>query len=114
MYDNTIWGDYFHPIWTGSDNSGYGAFALVVDFNPANGAIADIHNLYGESSRGGSGAPNYSATNTRRAVLDPSGANGVQGNKDILVKYFMIQTNQATGTGPRTTFNEKWEYVGSR
>lgn len=103
MYDNTIWGDFFHPIWTGTDNSGYGSFSLVVNFNPANGSISSVTNYYGQP-----------AGNTRSAALDPSGVNAVQGNKDILIKYFMIQTNQATGTGPRTTFNEKWEYVGSR
>jgi len=113
MFDNTVWTDYFHPILSGTAVSGYGAFALVIDFNPANGTIAAVHNLYGEASRGGTGAPVYAASNTRSAVLDPSGANAVQG-KDISIKYFMIQTNQATGTSPRTTFNEKWTYKGAR
>jgi hypothetical protein len=103
MYDNTIWGDFFHPIWATPGNSGYGSFALLVNFNPANNTISSVTNYYGQP-----------AGNTRSAVLDPSGANAVQGNKDILIKYFMIQTNQATGTGPRTTFNEKWEYTGPR
>jgi len=103
MFDNTIWGDYFHPIGSAGANSGYGSFALVVNFNPANNTISSVTNYYGQP-----------ASNTRSAVLDPSGANAVQANKDILIKYFMIQTNQPTGTAPRTTFNEKWEYTGPR
>ncbi|MBS1512420.1 MAG: DUF1735 domain-containing protein [Bacteroidetes bacterium] len=103
MYDNTIWGDFFHPIWASPGNSGYGSFALVVNFNASNNTISNVVNYYGQPSG-----------NTRSAQLDPSGANAVQANKDILIKYFMIQTNQATGSNPRTTFDEKWEYVGSR
>lgn len=103
MFDNTIWGDFFHPMLNAGGHSGYGSFALIVNFNPANNTISSVTNYWGQP-----------AGNTRSAALDPSGANAVQGNKDILIKYFMIQTNQPTGTGPRTAFNEKWEYVGSR
>ena len=103
MFDNTIWGDFFHPIWATPGNSGYGSFALVINFNPSNNTVSSVTNYYGQP-----------AGNTRSAALDPSGVNAVQGNKDILIKYFMIQTNQPTGTGPRTKFDEKWEYVGPR
>lgn len=115
MFDNTIWGDYFHPILSGTANSGWGSYALVIDFNPATNTIADIHNLYGETSRGGSGPPLYSATNTRRAILDPSGVNAVQGNRDILIKYFMLHPSVVpTPPNIRVTFDEKWKYIGSR
>jgi len=115
MFDNTIWGDVFHPILNGTANSGWGSYALGVDFNPATGTIADIHNYYGEAAHGGSGPPGYVAGNTRSATLDPTGANATQGNKDILIKYFMHMPS-AVPTPPsiRVTFDEKWEYVGPR
>ncbi|MBS1512419.1 MAG: hypothetical protein JST86_16355 [Bacteroidetes bacterium] len=98
-----LYGDYYHPIYTGTGTSAYGGFALVVNFDAANNSIANVVNYYGQPS-----------SNTRSAQLDPSGINAVQGNKDILIKYFMIQTNQPTGNNPRTMFDEKWEYVGPR
>jgi hypothetical protein len=113
MYDNTIWGDYFHPILNGTSNSGYGSFALAVDFDPATNAVSNVFNIYGLASYGGSGAPNYVASNGRSAVLDPSGINAVQGNKDILIKYFMMQPS-VVPVGPRTAFDEKWKYIGPR
>jgi hypothetical protein len=102
MFDNTIWGDFFHPFWTGSANSGYGSFALIVNFNPANNTVASVVNYYGQPSGNG-----------RSAQLDPSGVNAVQGNKDILIKYWMLQPS-VVPVGPRVTFNEKWKYVGPR
>lgn len=113
MYEDDLYGDFYHLIYTGSATSVYGTFCLVVDFNPATGAITSVHNLYGETARGGSGAPNYVASSTRSAALDPTGVNAVQANKDILIKYFMYQPS-VVPVGPRTSFNEKWEYVGSR
>ncbi len=102
MYDNTIWGDIFHPILSAGGHSGYGSFALVVNFNPANKTISSVVNYYGQP-----------AGNGRSAALDPSGVNAVQGNKDILIKYFMNQPS-VVPVGPRTTFDEKWKYVGAR
>ncbi len=127
VVDNTIWGSCGHALYntTAAGNTGYGSFGLVINFDPATGAVASIWNYYGDPSRaatnlgtpaGGSGAPNYAASNTRRAVLDPSGVNAVQGNKDILIKYLMVQPNSGA-PGPdfiRTTFDEKWAYTGSR
>jgi Domain of unknown function (DUF1735) len=104
MFDNTIWGDFFHPIWATPGNSGYGSFALVVNFNPATNNITSVTNYYGQP-----------AANTRAAALDPSGVNAVQGNKDILIKYFMLQSSLVPAPPHiRTTFDEKWEYVGPR
>lgn len=115
MFDNTIWGDEFHPILNGAANSGWGSYALVVDINPATGAIASIYNFYGETANGGSGPPLYSAGNTRRAILDPSGVNAVQGNKDILIKYFMLHPSVVPAPpNIRVTFDEKWKYIGPR
>jgi len=127
VVDNTIWGSCGHALYNTATagNTGYGSFGLVINFDPATGAVASIWNYYGDPSRaatnlgtpaGGSGAPNYAASNTRRAVLDPSGVNAVQGNKDILIKYLMVQPNSGA-PGPdfiRTTLDEKWAYLGSR
>ncbi len=102
MFDNTIWGSQFHPILNGASNSGYGSFALIVNFNAATNTISSVTNYYGQPSGNG-----------RSAALDPSGINAVQGNKDILIKYFMNQPS-VVPVGPRTTFDEKWAYKGSR
>lgn len=103
MFDNTIWKDYFHPILNGGANSGYGTFSLVVNFNPANNTISSVTNKY---------AP---AGNTRQAALDPSGVNAVQGNRDILIKYFMLQPSLVPAPpNVRVTFDEKWAFKGSR
>lgn len=129
VWDMTVWEDIAHPFWYPPDvSTGYGSFGLVVKFNPTTNTIASVHNYYGDPSRrptggglgsnpaSGSGAPSFAASNTRRAVLDPTGFNGVQG-RDILVKYFMIQTNTTPpipAPSIRTTFDEKWTYVGPR
>jgi hypothetical protein len=105
MFDNTIWGDKFHPlnVVSSGGNSGYGTFALIVNFNPANNAISSVTNFY---------AP---AANTRQAALDPSGVNAVQGNKDILIKYFMLQPSLVPAPpNIRVRFDEKWKYIGPR
>ena len=103
MFDNTIWGDIFHPMLNAGGNSGFGTFALLVNFNPANKVISSVSNYY------------TPAPNTRRAELDPSGINAVQGNKDMLIKYFMIQPSVVpTPPSIRVTFDEKWKYIGSR
>ena len=125
VFDNTIWGCSGHPMLNAGANSGFGSFGLVVNFNPATNAIASIYNYYGDPAYGGatalgnpqagSGAPLYSAANTRRAVLDPSGVNAVQGNKDVLIKYFMIQPSVVPAPPSiRVTFDEKWKYIGPR
>ena len=126
-FDNTIWGSPAHPLHNTNpiQNTGYGSFGLVVNFNPATNTVASIYNYYGDPTRpatnlgnpaGGSGPPLYAAGNTRRAELDPSGANVVQGNKNIVIKYFMWHPSATAPplTVPRTTFDETWEYVGPR
>lgn len=115
MFDNTIWGAAFHPILNAGANSGWGSYALYVNVNPATGSIASIYNYYGETANGGSGPPGYVASNTRSASLDPSGVNAVQGNKDILIKYFMHMPSAVPAPPSiRVTFDEKWKYIGPR
>ncbi len=101
----------------------YGSFGWVISFNPASNAISDLHNYYGDPANAptvggnpglGTGAPLYQSANTRRAVLDPTGVNAVQGNKDIIIKHLMYQANNATFPGPRAYFNDTWTYLGPR
>lgn len=122
-FDFTYTGWVAHPILSSGSVSGYGAFGLVVNFDAATNTVSRIHNWYGDPTRGpsngfgnpatGSGPPNYSASNTRRAVLDPTGVNAVQGNKDILIKYLMFHPS-VVPVGPRVTFDETWKYIGPR
>jgi len=102
----------------------YGTYGIVITFNPATNAISEIYNYYGDptmppsggqSTAAGTGPPNYASANTRRAVLDPSGINAVQGNKDIKIKHWMVQTS-AVPAPPniRSYFDETWQYVGPR
>ncbi len=124
LVDQTIWGSCGHPMLNAGANSGFGSYGVVIDFNPSNGTIANMHNYYGNPTNAatnlgnpasGSGAPLFEASNSRRVAIDPSGVNQVQGNRDILLKYFMLQrTVIAAPPHVRITFDEKWKYVGSR
>ncbi|MBK7434153.1 MAG: hypothetical protein IPI66_09835 [Chitinophagaceae bacterium] len=104
------------------DNAGagtyYGSYGLVISFNPANNAIADLWNYYGDPTlpatsggtpSAGTGPPLYAASNGRRAVLDPSGVNAVQANKNIIIKHWMYHPS-VVPVGPRSFFNETWTY----
>jgi len=100
----------------------YGSYGLVIGFDPATNKIAELYNYYGDPAMAataggnpalGTGAPLYASSNARRAVLDPSGANAVQSNKDILIKHWMVQPT-VVPSGPRSLFNERWKYLGPR
>ncbi|MBK7375214.1 MAG: hypothetical protein IPJ02_06590 [Chitinophagaceae bacterium] len=108
------------------DNAGagtyYGSYGLIITFNPATNAISDLWNYYGDPTQpataggnpaAGTGPPLYAASNTRRAVLDPSGINAVQGNKDIKIKHWLVHPS-AVPVGPRAYFDETWMYQGPR
>lgn len=100
----------------------YGAYGLVISFDAATNKVSDLYNYYGDptmpasagqSTAAGSGAPLYSSSNGRRAVLDPSGVNAVQSNKDILIKHWMFHPS-VVPSGPRSFFNDRWKYLGPR
>ncbi|MEO6540961.1 MAG: hypothetical protein ABIN74_08235 [Ferruginibacter sp.] len=101
----------------------YGSFGLVITFNPVTNTISDLHNYYGDPAfpptvggtpATGTGAPLYAASNTRRAVLDPSGVNAVQG-KDIVLKYWLVQPSVIPAPPSiRSYFSETWKYIGPR
>ena len=101
----------------------YGSFGLQAFFDPATDAITEVRNYYGDPANAatgvgnpgaGSGAPNYSASNSRRATLDPSGVNAYDAaTKTVHIKFFMIQPT-VVPTGPRAFFDETWVYTGPR
>jgi hypothetical protein len=98
-------GGIYHSILNAGAFSVYGSLGLVFNFaSDGSGTIESIVNYYGQP-----------AGNTRSLALDPSGVNKWDPTShNISVKYFMIQTNQSTGTGPRTEFAETWKYKGPR
>lgn len=125
-----VWNDDLNTGFPGYvfSNAGsgtyYGGYGLVISFNPATNAISDLWNYYGDptkpaaggqSTSGGSGPPLYESSNTRRGILDPSGINAVQGNKNIIIKH--ILTHRSVIAAPphhRAFFDETWEYLGPR
>ena len=108
----------------GSAGSFFGNWGLTMTFDPITNLVSDLHNYYGDPSKAatsvgnpalGTGAPNFAATNTRRAVLDPSGLNSfTPSTRQVQIKYFMIQTSSAAGSSPRCKFDENWTYIGPR
>lgn len=104
--DTEVWGDYFHPILSGTNISGYGSFGLEVFFDPSgNGSLIDMKNVWGNPP-----------SNTRMPALDPSGVNKRDpATGDIQIKYFMLQPSVIT-TPPhiRVYFDETWTYKGPR
>ncbi len=125
-----VWNDDLNTGFPGYvfSNAGsgtyYGAYGLIISFNPATNTISEIHNYYGDpafppaggqGTATGTGPPLYESSNTRRAVLDPSGVNAVQGNKDILIKHWMVQRSVVPAPPSiRSYFNETWKYLGPR
>lgn len=115
-------GTYGYIFSNAGSGTYYGAYGLVISFNPATNAISDLHNYYGDPTKAatpggnpaaGSGPPNYAASNGRRAVIDPSGTNAAQGNKDIIIKHWMFHPS-VVPSGPRSFFDETWAYQGPR
>ncbi len=105
-FDSEIWGDYMHPIMSGTNISGYDSFGIEVFFDPSgDGTIIDLKNPWGNPP-----------ANTRMPVLDPSGVNKWDpATHNIQIKYWMIQPSVVT-TPPhiRTYFDELWIYKGPR
>ena len=125
VWDNTVWLLPALPLYNTNpiQNTGYGSVGLIITFDPATNKVSKLRNYYGDPTQGpannlgnpatGSGPPLYQASNTRYLTLDPSGANAVQANKNILIKYFMFQPSLVP-VGPRTTVNQTFEYIGPR
>jgi hypothetical protein len=102
-FDPDYWVDYFIPIASGSDVSGYGSFAPIFTFDNNDNVIA-VTNVYGQP-----------AGNGRYAELDPSGINKrdpATGNIDV--KLFMYQPSVVPLPNPRVKFDWHMEYKGPR
>lgn len=106
VYDNTVYGDYIVPISTGGGTglSGYGDFALLVEFDPETDEIVNVSNYYGTPA------------NTRAAVLDESGENRYNAaSKTINIKFHMLQPSVVPAAPYiRSSWDEVWKYTGSR
>ncbi|ULQ53029.1 DUF1735 domain-containing protein [Flavihumibacter fluvii] len=104
-YDPVYWVDYFIPITSGADVTGYGAFSPVFEFDPETNKVVSVINIYGQP-----------AGNTRSAELDPSGENYYDPEtQTIKVKFFMKQPSVIT-TPPhiRVSFDWTMKRTGDR
>jgi hypothetical protein len=93
--DLDVTGAYYHAILNGSDDSYYGGFGVVFNFD-SNNNVTSVVNYYGQPS-----------SNGRSAELDPSGINKWDpATKVLKVKYWMNQTGLNDANGHRTYFDE--------
>ena len=102
-WDPDYWVDYFIPILSGTDVSGYGGYSPVFTFDN-DGNVTSVTNIYGQPS-----------SNGRYAAIDPSGVNKRDpATGDIDVKFFMYQPAAVALPNPRVSFNWHMKYVGPR
>jgi hypothetical protein len=100
--DMTATGGIFHPIMNGGAPSYYGAFGMVVTFDPATNVATNMVSPY------------EPAANGRTARLDPTfSSKWDPATKNIRIKYHMFQPGFGGG-GPRVFFDETWTYIGPR
>ncbi|MBL0302341.1 MAG: DUF1735 domain-containing protein [Cytophagaceae bacterium] len=93
----------FFIFYTGSGLSYYGAFGLIVEFDPATDKIVAVTNYHGQP-----------AANTRAALLEPTGTNAYN-NGTIDIKWHMTQSSVvAAAPHIRTTWTETWKYAKAR
>lgn len=81
FYEEEGWEDYIYPMMTAAGGySGWGSFCPIFKFDDAGNIIA-VTNSYGQP-----------ASNTRSAVLDPTGVNKYNpATKSFTVSYYMVQ-----------------------
>ena len=105
----------------------FGNFGISIIFDPVTDQIIEVRNYYGVTSNAttiigtpsaGSGAPLYAASNSRRAVLDPTGINAYDANNKIVnIKYSLLQPALASTApfgGVRARISEVMTYTGPR
>jgi hypothetical protein len=101
LFDNDYGKNIDHKIQSGANDSQYGSFGVVFNFD-ADGNVTSVVNLYGQP-----------ASNGRSASLDPSGINKYDPATGSLdVKYWLDQP--AVWTPHRVSFDEHFEFVGAR
>lgn len=94
-------GGYGRLVWNGSSGTYYGSFCAEYDIDPVTNKVIAVRNTYGQP-----------ASNTRSAILDPSGVNKYDPiTKTFDVSYFCIQPS--TVSGPRLKFRDILQYSGS-
>jgi len=101
FYDELLREDNLYPIGTApSGYSAWGSFCPIFKFDSAGNIIA-VTNAYGQP-----------ASNTRSAVLDPSGVNKYDAaTKSFKVSYYMVQPSVvATAPHYRCHFVETYTY----
>ncbi len=101
----------------------YGNFGLQVFFNHNDTTMAEVRNYYGDPNNLatgvgnpaiGTGAPDYAASNTSRAVLNPAGSNRFYPQShNISISYYMLQPT-VVPNGYRCSMEETWRYLGPR
>ena len=105
VYDPNLNGGYFgHSFDAAGTPSYYGSYMPVVTFDDPTSKVVGVTNYWGQGS----------GPSVRSAALDPTGLNTVSANKDIDIKYLMIQGTGAAFVGTRVTFTEHWKYMGPR
>ena len=101
LFDNVI-GGFYHSILSGTSLSYYGAFGVEFTIDATN-KVTKVVNVYGQPS-----------SNSRSAVLDPSGVNTWDPTtKTLKVKYWMDQPT-VIPVGHRVSFDETYTYTGVR
>jgi hypothetical protein len=107
LFDITVVGNYASPIWNSGSSafSQYGAFSVIVEFDPITGNPIAVTNKAGQP-----------AANTRYGQLDASGVNTYDSaSKTITIKYNMCQPSVVL-VDPfiRTTWDEVWKFKKDR
>lgn len=98
IYDYDYTEGIYHKILSGTANSYYGNFGVVINFDADNN-VTSVQNNYVDP-----------APRSRTPVLDPSGVNKWDPvTKTLKIKYFMYENG-----AKRTSFDETFTYVGSR
>ncbi|MER3465576.1 MAG: hypothetical protein C4329_15360 [Chitinophagaceae bacterium] len=100
VFNETL-GNYGYIFSNAGSPTYYGNFGLNMTWDPSTDKITAVTNYYGQPS-----------SNGRSANLDPSGANKLNPDHSIDIKYWMDQPSVITPH--RAAFNEHWTYIGPR
>ncbi len=102
---NTDLGQVGYEFLNAGTTTYYGSFGVRIFIDPVSNKVTSVINVYGQP-----------ASNTRSAMLDPSGINAWDpstGNVDV--KYWMIQPSAVPAPPSiRSSFNEHYAYLGPR
>jgi hypothetical protein len=97
-------GTFGHQFDANGVGSFYGSYMPVVTFDATSNKVLSATNYWGQAS----------GPNVRSCFLDATGINTVAANKNISIKYQLVQAPPAAFVGLRVIFTETWTYVGPR